>query len=164
MNNGAWRDSASPFHAKRVPISRRAGSHFARQRGSTWSAGAVVGLMMLPLSKVKYDDAGRTVEIEVRWSDGVHRLEEHDVLNWIKHNRKLQNAGKMKAERVAMFKELLGKVEENRRVNQWGWLSLFSVFMSCKRGTVFVTLRRKMRIIIWSKICFNIISRIKIIL
>ena len=41
------------------------------------------------------------------------------MLNWIKHNRKLQNAGKMKAERVAMFKELLEKVEENRRVNQY---------------------------------------------
>lgn len=26
---------------------------------------------------------------------------------------------KMKAERVEMFKELLGKVEENRRVNQY---------------------------------------------
>lgn len=23
-----------------------------------------------------------------------HRLEEHDMLNWIKHNRKLMNAGK----------------------------------------------------------------------
>ena len=25
------------------------------------------------------------------------------MLNWIKHNRKLQNAGKMKAERVVVF-------------------------------------------------------------
>ena len=29
-----------------------------------------------------------------------HRIEEHDVLNWIKHNRKVMNAGEMKEERV----------------------------------------------------------------
>ena len=60
-------NSVSPFHAKRVPFSRRAGSHFARERGvALEERGAVVGLMMLPLGKVKYDDAGGTVEIEVR--------------------------------------------------------------------------------------------------
>ena len=69
--------------------------------------------------KLKYDEAMEFMEKNHR-NPSRHRLEEHDVLNWIKHNRKLQNAGKMKAERVAMFKELLGKVEENRRVNQWG--------------------------------------------
>ena len=69
--------------------------------------------------KLKFDEAMEFMEKNHR-NPSRHRLEEHDVLNWIKHNRKLQNAGKMKAERVAMFKELLGKVEENRRVNQWG--------------------------------------------
>ena len=69
--------------------------------------------------KMKFDEAMEFMEKNHR-NPSRHRLEEHDVLNWIKHNRKLQNAGKMKAERVAMFKELLGKVEENRRVNQWG--------------------------------------------
>ena len=29
-----------------------------------------------------------------------HRIEEHDMLNWVKANRKALNAGKMKAERV----------------------------------------------------------------
>ena len=29
-----------------------------------------------------------------------HRIEEHDLLNWLKANRKVMNAGKMKAERV----------------------------------------------------------------
>ena len=28
-----------------------------------------------------------------------HRIEEHLMLNWIKHNRKLMNAGEMKKER-----------------------------------------------------------------
>ena len=69
--------------------------------------------------KLKFDEAMGFMEKNHR-NPSRHRLEEHDVLNWIKHNRKLQNAGKMKAERVAMFKELLEKVEENRRVNQWG--------------------------------------------
>ena len=29
-----------------------------------------------------------------------HRIEEHDMLNWVKANRKVMNAGKMKPERV----------------------------------------------------------------
>ena len=36
-----------------------------------------------------------------------HRIEEHLMLNFIKHNRKLLNAEKLKAERVEMFNELL---------------------------------------------------------
>lgn len=48
-----------------------------------------------------------------------HRIEEHYHLNWLKANRKAMNAGKMKTERVEMFKELLWKIEENRRVNQY---------------------------------------------
>ena len=48
-----------------------------------------------------------------------HRIEEHDMLNWLKANRKVLNAGKMKEERVERFKELLELVEQHRRVNQW---------------------------------------------
>jgi len=29
-----------------------------------------------------------------------HRIEEHDMLNWLKANRKAMNTGRMKAERV----------------------------------------------------------------
>ena len=36
-----------------------------------------------------------------------HRLEEHDMLNWIKSTRKKMNAGELKEERVEKFKELL---------------------------------------------------------
>lgn len=49
-----------------------------------------------------------------------HRIEEHDMLNWLKANRKVLNAGKMKEERVALFKVLLEAGEKVRRVNQWG--------------------------------------------
>lgn len=48
-----------------------------------------------------------------------HRIEEHDMLNWLKANRKALNAGKMKEERVEMFKELLALAEEYKRVNQY---------------------------------------------
>ena len=48
-----------------------------------------------------------------------HRIEEHDMLNWLKANRKALNAGKMKEERVEMLKVLLEAGEKVRRVNQY---------------------------------------------
>ena len=48
-----------------------------------------------------------------------HRIEEHDMLNWLKANRKALNAGKMKPERVEKFRKLLEMMEQYRRKNQW---------------------------------------------
>ena len=48
-----------------------------------------------------------------------HRLEEHDMLNWLKANRKRMNAMEMKEERLSLFKELMELGEKYRRVNQW---------------------------------------------
>lgn len=48
-----------------------------------------------------------------------HRIEEHDLLNWLKANRKAMNAGKMKVERVEKFRKLLEMTEQYRRKNQW---------------------------------------------
>jgi hypothetical protein len=48
-----------------------------------------------------------------------HRLEEHDMLNWLKANRKALNAGKMKADRVEKFRKLLEMTEQYRRKNQY---------------------------------------------
>lgn len=48
-----------------------------------------------------------------------HRIEEHDLLNWLKANRKKMNAGKMKQERVEKFKKLLALTEQYRRKNQY---------------------------------------------
>ena len=48
-----------------------------------------------------------------------HRMEEHEILNWLKANRKLLNAGKMKQERIKMFEELLTLIEQYKRVNQY---------------------------------------------
>lgn len=48
-----------------------------------------------------------------------HRIEEHDHLNWLKANRKVMNAGKMKPERVEKFRKLLEMTEQYRRKNQY---------------------------------------------
>ena len=48
-----------------------------------------------------------------------HRLEEHDMLNWVKQQRKLKNKGELKAERVEMFMKLLALTELYRRKNQY---------------------------------------------
>ena len=48
-----------------------------------------------------------------------HRIEEHDMLNWLKANRKQLNAGKMKPSRVEMFNILLELIEKYKRINQY---------------------------------------------
>ncbi|GJG34175.1 hypothetical protein PRMUPPPA20_22840 [Xylanibacter ruminicola] len=48
-----------------------------------------------------------------------HRIEDHDMLNWLKANRKALNAGKMKPERLEMFRRLLSLMEEYKRKNQY---------------------------------------------
>lgn len=48
-----------------------------------------------------------------------HRIEEHLMLNWVKQQRKVVNAGALKPDRIEQFKELLALIEENKRINQW---------------------------------------------
>lgn len=48
-----------------------------------------------------------------------HRIEEHNLLNWLKANKKALHAGKMKEIRLGLFKELLELVEKYRRKNQY---------------------------------------------
>ncbi len=55
-----------------------------------------------------------------------HRIEEHDMLNWLKANRKLTNADALKEPRLSKFKELLALVEKNKRKN--GSLGIFRGF------------------------------------
>ena len=68
---------------------------------------------------VRYQEVKAFIETNQR-NPSKHRIEEHDMLNWVKANRKAMNAGKMKPERVEKFKELLALGEEYKRVNQWG--------------------------------------------
>lgn len=46
-----------------------------------------------------------------------HRLEEHDMLNWLKATRKKMNAGELKEKRVALFQKLLELGKKYKRVN-----------------------------------------------
>lgn len=41
------------------------------------------------------------------------------LLNFVKHNRRLYQAGQLKEERIEAFKRLLEIMEVNKRVNQW---------------------------------------------
>ena len=66
----------------------------------------------------RYDEVVGFIEANKR-NPSKHRIEEHDYLNWLKANRKAMNAGKMKADRVEKFKELLALMEENKRKNQY---------------------------------------------
>lgn len=67
---------------------------------------------------VRYQEVIGFIETNHR-NPSKHRIEEHDMLNWVKANRKVMNAGKMKLERVERFKELLALMEQYRRKNQY---------------------------------------------
>lgn len=67
---------------------------------------------------VKYNEVVAFIR-DNRRNPSRHRIEEHDMLNWLKANRKLVNAGKMKKERVEKFRGLLDLVEDHKRKNQY---------------------------------------------
>ena len=66
----------------------------------------------------RYNEVKGFIEMNHR-NPSKNRIEEHDMLNWVKANRKALNAGKMKAERVESFRELLELTELYRRKNQY---------------------------------------------
>ena len=66
----------------------------------------------------KYEEVMTFIETNRR-NPSRHRIEEHDFLNWLKANRKVMNAGKMKAERMEKFRKLLELIEQYRRKNQY---------------------------------------------
>lgn len=67
---------------------------------------------------IRYQEVKNFIESEHR-NPSKHRIEEHDMLNWVKANRKALNAGKMKTERVEKFRKLLELTEQYKRVNQY---------------------------------------------
>lgn len=66
----------------------------------------------------RYDEVVEFITVNHR-NPSRHRIEEHDMLNWLKANRKKMNAGELKAERVEMFQKLLSLIEEKKRKNQY---------------------------------------------
>lgn len=67
---------------------------------------------------VRYNEVMRFLEENHR-NPSKHRIEEHNMLNWVKQQRKLLNAGALKPERVERFKELLALMERYKRINQY---------------------------------------------
>ena len=68
--------------------------------------------------QARYNEVMTFIETNRR-NPSRHRIEEHDMLNWLKANRKVLNAGKMKADRVEKFRKLLEMTEQYRRKNQY---------------------------------------------
>ena len=66
----------------------------------------------------RYEEVKNFIETN-KCNPSKHRIEEHDMLNWLKANRKALNAGKMKAERIEKFKKLLELTEQYKRKNQY---------------------------------------------
>ena len=66
----------------------------------------------------RYEEVKNFIETN-KCNPSKHRIEEHDMLNWMKANRKVLNAGKMKAERMEKFRKLLEMTEQYRRKNQY---------------------------------------------
>ena len=66
----------------------------------------------------RYQEVKSFIEVNHR-NPSRHRIEEHDMLNWLKANRKHLNAGSLKPERLELFKELLSLIEEYKRKNQY---------------------------------------------
>ena len=66
----------------------------------------------------KYNEVVEFIETNHR-NPSRHRIEEHDMLNWLKANRKLMNANKLKPERVGLFNKLMELMELYKRVNQY---------------------------------------------
>ena len=67
----------------------------------------------------RYNEVVDFIETNKRNPSKHDEEERGKYLNWIKANRKVLNAGKMKPERVEKFKELLAMTEQYRRKNQY---------------------------------------------
>ena len=67
---------------------------------------------------VRFEEVMAFIESNHR-NPSKHRIEEHDMLNWLKANRRALNAGKLKEDRVEKFRELLEMMEQYRRKNQY---------------------------------------------
>lgn len=65
---------------------------------------------------IKYNMVVSFIETNHR-NPSKHRIKEHDILNWLKANRKLMNAGMLKEDRIEHFNKLLKLVEQYKYVN-----------------------------------------------
>jgi len=67
----------------------------------------------------KYNEVINFIETNHRNPSKYDDTERGLYVNWIKHNKKLMNAGELKEPRLGMFQELMDLSEKYRRVNQY---------------------------------------------
>ena len=67
----------------------------------------------------KYNEVKIFIETEKRNPSKYDDTERGLYCNWIRHNRKLLKAGKLKEERVELFNQLMDLGEKYKRVNQY---------------------------------------------
>ena len=69
--------------------------------------------------KRRYDEVKGFIETNRRNPSKHDDAERGLYCNWLKHQRKLYNAGEMKPERMEPFRELLALMERHRHKNQY---------------------------------------------
>ncbi len=67
----------------------------------------------------KYQEVLTFIKTHKRNPSKHNDVERGRYLNWLKQQRKLMNAGKLKEDRVERFKALLESVERYKHVNQY---------------------------------------------
>lgn len=67
----------------------------------------------------KYNEIRSFIETNKRTPSKYNPEERGAYLNWIKHNRKMHNAGKLKEERIGLFEKLMELGEQFKRKNQY---------------------------------------------
>lgn len=71
------------------------------------------------LWQAKYEEVRSFIEKNRRNPSRYDAEERGRYVNWVRHNRKLMNAGEMKPERVGKFEELMTLMEKYRHKNQY---------------------------------------------
>jgi hypothetical protein len=66
-----------------------------------------------------YDEVMDYME-EFHRNPSKYALEDRQMYTWLKHQRKLMNAGKLSPERKGLFEMLLALAEQLKRTNQYG--------------------------------------------
>lgn len=66
----------------------------------------------------RYEEVKTFIETNKR-NPSRHRIEEHNMLNWLKATRKKMNARELKEDRVVAFEKLLTLCEQYKRKNQY---------------------------------------------
>ena len=69
--------------------------------------------------QAKYNEVKGFIETNKRNPSKYDAEERGRYGNWLRHNRKLYNAGEMRPERVEPFRELLELMERHRHKNQY---------------------------------------------